>query len=203
MSTLLSVNRERLPARDGSLDATNVTLGTIGARILAARRRKGIGQEELGSAVGVHAKTVSRWENDKQPPELHHVERLAAVLGVTMAWLRHGEPPSTAAVLGEKQPGYDRGHDLPRQLRLMALDFEREALKAGADEPFMRYVRNSFADPDFVALFGGGPDESPMTAEEAIDDMKAHIAELRAILKTRLRRARERSGTLAPREDEE
>lgn len=82
----------------------------------------------------------------------------------------------------------------------MALDFEREALTAGADEAFMRYVRNSFADPDFAALFAGGPDESPMTDQEAIDEMEAHIAELRAILKMRLKRARERSSKPVPKE---
>lgn len=205
MLTLPTVNRERLPVEKGSFDATNVTLATVGARLLAARRRKGIGQEELGAQIGVHAKTVSRWENDKQPPELHHIEKLAGALGVSVDWLRHGERGGAApgiASLGEASARY--GHPaLPRQVRLMALDFEREALQKGADEAFMRYVRTSFDDPDYVALFAGGPDESPMTDEEAIDEMKAHIAELRAILKRRLARARALSGKLAPKDGDE
>ena len=120
------------------------------------------------------------------------------VYGWSERELRYGREPARLKSVRETTPGA-----LPRQLRLMALDFEREALEKGADEAFMRYVRNSFADPDFVALFAGGPDESPMTAEEAIDDMKAHIAELRSILKTRLKRAREKSGKLAPKELDE
>ena len=160
----------------------------------------------LAQVVGVDPATVSQWRSDKFPPSDDRLAAIAKALSVDPAWLRYGGAARNgrAGKAGEQGGAeHERARDLPRQLRLMALDFEREALQKGADEAFMRYVRNSFADPDFVALFAGGPDESPMTAEEAIDDMKAHIAELRSILKTRLKRAREKSGKLAPRGDDD
>lgn len=153
--------------------------------------------EQLDAAqeAGISRVTLSRYENGRQRPPHDIVVRLQ-----TLYRSRITRPGSSAPRPGSTAP--NREGELPRQLRLMALDFEREALQKGADDAFMRYVRSSFADPDFVALFAGGPDESPMTAQEAIDDMKAHINELRAILKTRLERARQRSGKLAPELDE-
>jgi transcriptional regulator with XRE-family HTH domain len=160
-------------------------------------------QAQLAEAIGKSRGSVIAWEDPERAtmPSEADLATVAAVLKTTNSQLRYG--PSTIVLPHHGGSGSARREtELPRQLRLMALDFEREALQKGADEPFMRYVRSSFSDPDFVALFAGGPDESPMTAEEAIDDMKAHIAELRAILKTRLARARRISGKLAPGLDE-
>ena len=161
-------------------------------------------QAQLAERIGKSRGTIIAWEDPERPtmPSEADMDVVARTLSTTKAALRYGD---TAGMRGG--PGDASGRrehaTLPRRLRMMALDFEREALEKGADEAFMRYVRTSFDDPDYVALFAGGPDESPMTEDEAIDEMKAHIAELRAILKRRLARARAQSGKLAPKEDEE
>lgn len=64
---------------------------TLGERLRAARKRKGVGQDEVARAVGVHVKTVSRWENDRQTPEEEELRTLARYLGDSPARLRYGE----------------------------------------------------------------------------------------------------------------
>jgi hypothetical protein len=128
---------------------------------------------------------------------------IARILDVSPEWLYTGSgklPPveqrqaaRPGYVLRENVATYSDPAMLPRQLRMMALDFEREALSVGADEAFLRYVRSAFSDPDFTALFAGGPDESPMTPEEEREEMQAVVAEMRALLAVRLRHARERN----------
>lgn len=169
---------------------------TLGSRLRMRMAEAGVSNARLAALVGVDPATVSQWRTDKFPPSDENLAALARALSVEASWLRYG------ARRDKGDRSHERPIDLPRQLQLMALDFEREALEAGADAAFMRYVRSSFRDPDYVALFGGGPDESPMTADEARDEMKAHIAELRAILKRRLERFAEDSGKLAPGRDE-
>jgi hypothetical protein len=174
-------------------------------------KRAGLKNPAVAEAAGVHPTTVSRWRSDTQLPEEAQLDAVVALLAargvaVTAAWLRYGDqsPANGGRVQATGYPPTVHvTKDLPRQLRLMALDFEREALEAGADEPFMRYVRSSFGDPDFVALFGDGPDERPMTAEEAVDEMKAHVAELRAILERRLKRLSRTVPDSVPLEDDD
>ena len=173
-----------------------VAPGSQTSLLKSLREEAGLTQSQVARAIGVESVTVSRWERGA-------VGSIKTENLMALAKLFHVPVDDLARRLGIGQGDASPSAALPRQLRKMADDFLAAAAREGADEPFLRYARNSLADPDFVALFAGGPDETPMTAEEAIDDMKAHIAELRAILKTRLKRARERSGKLAPRELDE
>ncbi len=53
---------------------------TTGARIRRLRREKGMTQDALAKAIGVSAKAVSKWENDKGLPDVALLPRLAAEL---------------------------------------------------------------------------------------------------------------------------
>lgn len=185
----------------------------------------GLRNSAVAKHLDVHINTVSKWRSGSQIPSETQMHALAGLLRVSAGWLRYGPPEAEQSAPGvgnaphaghrvaehpellqfaqelsrrDRELDAEPRRNLPRQLRLMALDFEREVLERGADEPFFRYVHSSFSDPDFVALFAGGPDESPMTEQEAVDEMHAHIAELRAILDRRLQRAHEHSGKVAP-----
>lgn len=56
---------------------------TIGAKIAALRRERGLTQEQLGSQVGVSAQAVSKWENGGAP-DVELLPALADRLGVSI-----------------------------------------------------------------------------------------------------------------------
>lgn len=72
-------------------------LETFGQRVkqarlnLSARMGRQIAQSEIAEAVGVHQVTLGEWERGKSEPKLETIERLAAVLAVSAAWLAFGE----------------------------------------------------------------------------------------------------------------
>jgi transcriptional regulator with XRE-family HTH domain len=59
----------------------------MGARIRSARRRKQMTTTELGAAVGVAERTVTRWERGRTLPDTTFLRNLARVLEVNAAWL--------------------------------------------------------------------------------------------------------------------
>lgn len=65
----------------------------IADRLKQARQEAGLTQEELASAVGVHALTISHFECGRVRPSLDTVVRLAAALGTTVGALL-GEAPA-------------------------------------------------------------------------------------------------------------
>ena len=63
---------------------------TLGERVRHARERAGLDQAALATAVGVHAKTVSKWENGHQAPTDEMLAALAKVLKTEPAMLAYG-----------------------------------------------------------------------------------------------------------------
>ena len=55
--------------------------------IKAARINAGLSGEALGRLVGVSGATISGWENGKKNPRRDNLERLAAVLDVSVDYL--------------------------------------------------------------------------------------------------------------------
>lgn len=80
------------PASDAAPDSP----GEVGVRIAEARRRAGLGRDELGDHLGVRSATVRRWENGGSSPRPNHLDRLADVLGVSPSWLVDGRGESPA-----------------------------------------------------------------------------------------------------------
>jgi len=56
------------------------TSGTLGERIVKARRLKGLTQRELARRLGVDPTTLSRWERDMGRPKSKYRDRLLAFL---------------------------------------------------------------------------------------------------------------------------
>ena len=71
---------------------------TIGKRIAALRREKGLKQEELAEKLGVSAQAVSKWENDQTCPDISLLPLLAKTLGVSVDELLSGKEESAPAV---------------------------------------------------------------------------------------------------------
>ena len=62
----------------------------LGDRVRQARERAGLDQAAVAEALGVHAKTVSKWENDHQAPNDDMLASLAKVLNTEPAMLAYG-----------------------------------------------------------------------------------------------------------------
>lgn len=71
---------------------------SIGKRIAALRREKGLKQEDLAQAMGVSSQAVSKWENDQACPDISLLPRLAKFLGATVDALLSGDEEKTLAV---------------------------------------------------------------------------------------------------------
>mgnify|MGYP003452706443 CR=1 FL=1 len=54
----------------------------IGARIRAARHRRGLSQKQVGDALGINDRHVQAWEAGRRNPGPKHLAKLAEVLGL-------------------------------------------------------------------------------------------------------------------------
>ena len=64
---------------------------TIGKRIAAMRREKGLKQDDLAQMLEVSPQAVSKWENDQTCPDISLLPKLAKVLGVSVDELLSGK----------------------------------------------------------------------------------------------------------------
>ena len=73
------------------------TPSTIGQRIRALRKRRGISQDVLSGFLCVDKSTVSRWETEKLQPDPDMIEALAEKFEVTPYFLMFGRNNEAAA----------------------------------------------------------------------------------------------------------
>ena len=64
---------------------------TIGKRIAALRREKGLKQDDLAQTLDVSPQAVSKWENDLTCPDISLLPKLAKILGVSVDELLSGK----------------------------------------------------------------------------------------------------------------
>ena len=78
---------------------------TIGKRISALRREKGLKQDDLAQLLEVSPQAVSKWENDQTCPDISLLPKLAQTLGVTVDELLSGkqELQPVATLVPEEQ----------------------------------------------------------------------------------------------------
>ena len=60
---------------------------TTGEKILTARKKQGLTQEQLAQNLGVSRQAVSRWELDEALPESSNLLPLSKALGCSIDWL--------------------------------------------------------------------------------------------------------------------
>lgn len=71
---------------------------TMGRRIAALRKEKGLKQEELAEKLGISGQAVSKWENDQTCPDISLLPQLAGILGVSVDELLSGKREAVPAV---------------------------------------------------------------------------------------------------------
>ena len=66
---------------------------TIGDRIKEARERASLSQQQLADALGIRAsgrQRVCGWESGLRTPLRTTIDQIAAITGVTPAWIAYG-----------------------------------------------------------------------------------------------------------------
>ena len=71
---------------------------TIGKRIAALRREKGLKQDDLAGMLEVSPQAVSKWENDQTCPDISLLPGLANILGITVDELLSGKQENAPVV---------------------------------------------------------------------------------------------------------
>lgn len=177
-----------MPSATGHVNTTYVTLlDSFGHRLAAARRRKGLEQGQLAEMIGVHPKTISRWERDKQPAELENVEQLAKVLDVRMEWLRSGSGEPQASVVSEERVFYQTARPtspldrLPSRAASVVRRYMEMMSVAGATNEQLDTAMRLMVDAAFNKI--NTRDVRSRSEEELVTDIDAAWDWIRTILR--------------------
>ena len=77
---------------------------TIGQKLTALRKARGMTQEELSEAIGVTRQTISKWELDTSTPDLDYLCKLCDLFGVTADYLIRPERDAVEAAMLPAEP---------------------------------------------------------------------------------------------------
>ncbi len=82
---------------------------TIGTKIAALRKARGLTQEELAEKLGVSGQAVSKWENDISYPDIMMLPKLASLFGVTTDefLISKAEEPEAILLPAEKRKNFE------------------------------------------------------------------------------------------------
>ncbi|MBO5744558.1 MAG: helix-turn-helix transcriptional regulator [Clostridia bacterium] len=72
---------------------------TLGKRIAALRREKGMKQDELAEKMQVSPQAVSKWENDQTCPDISVLPTLAKLFGISVDELLTGKKEAETRVV--------------------------------------------------------------------------------------------------------
>ncbi len=99
---------------------------TLGARIAAYRKEKGMTQDELAERVGVSPQAVSKWENDLTCPDIMMIPKLAKLFDISSDTLLTGEgadeQPATRCLSPEERKKMD---DMMLRIKVDSADGDR------------------------------------------------------------------------------
>lgn len=111
-------------------------MDTLGERLAWARKKKGLNQTEVAEACGWKGHTrVSNYELGSEPENLDAIERLAAAVDVTPAWLAFGMEGGVQLSAEERRllTAFRKAGDAQRTGVLLVLD-PHGALDPGASQ---------------------------------------------------------------------
>ena len=112
----------------------------ISGRVRAIRERLGLTKTALAARIGVSQPTVTRWELNQDVPEERHLQRLAAMIGISVAELRYGrtgfsEPAPVVGYLGPESVV------VPLRPERAEAELEQVATLPGLDDPDVLALR--------------------------------------------------------------
>lgn len=123
---------------------------TLGTRIAALRKEKGLKQDEIADILGVSGQAVSKWENDQTCPDIALLPKLAEILNVSVDELLSGKrepdvkilPPEERKdvkdmilrIMVDSSDGDRVRINLPLQLIQLAIELEMETPQISGDK---------------------------------------------------------------------
>lgn len=99
---------------------------SLGSRIRSTRNQKNITLQEIADRTGLSKGFICQLENDKSSPSLQALEKIAAALGIPMAFLFLTEEHQIHVVRAAERQECHYG---PDNLRIQMLSANRRALK--------------------------------------------------------------------------
>ena len=77
---------------------------TLGEKISALRRQRGMSQKQLAEMLMISPQAVSRWENGENTPDVENILRLSEILDVSTDYLlKNGETMATGEAPGDEE----------------------------------------------------------------------------------------------------
>jgi transcriptional regulator with XRE-family HTH domain len=104
---------------------------TVGARIRALRRARGLTQDELAASCSVSRSAVAQWETDRAGQLSGNITRIAAALGSSVEHLLQGTQQAAGAT----------GDELAMLRLYQACDTEDRAFLLRTAHKLARHVR--------------------------------------------------------------
>jgi transcriptional regulator with XRE-family HTH domain len=90
----------------------------IAERIRKKRKEKGFKQSDLAIAIGLSLKTISRWEKGERVPDANDLNKLASILGTSVAYLVGERDDPSPPLIGSTKPHTtDEEHDFIAEQR--------------------------------------------------------------------------------------
>ena len=83
---------------------------TFGDRLVAAREKSNLSQQDLATRLGVKNSTIKSWENDNSEPCANRLSMLAGLLNVSITWLISAEG------FGVEEP--EKSYETPNYLQV-------------------------------------------------------------------------------------
>ena len=85
----------------------------FGDRLVAAREKSNLSQQDLAKRLGVKNSTIKSWENDNSEPRANRLSMLAGLLNVSITWLISAE----GSGVEDPEKLYEKPDDLQESLK--------------------------------------------------------------------------------------
>ena len=86
---------------------------TFGDRLVAAREKSNLSQQDLAKRLGVKNSTIKSWENDNSEPRANRLSMLAGLLNISITWLICAE----GSGVEEPEKSYETPDDFQEPLK--------------------------------------------------------------------------------------
>ena len=125
---------------------------TLGSRIAAYRKAKGLTQEELADKLGVSSQAVSKWENDLSCPDIMLLPSLAKIFDTTTDELLSGkkDEPVVRVVPLEERKNFDQ-----LMLRIKIDSVKGEKVRVNLPMPLIKAALECASGINVSGFMGG------------------------------------------------
>lgn len=113
------------------MQSKGVVFLSVGKRIKALRKTKGLTQEQLAEKLGVQRATISNYEIGRRSPHLKELEKLANILGVSLEYFGvetnevHDLIARAKLIFDNRNIPYQEKADVYKEIMRLYLDMDK------------------------------------------------------------------------------